>query len=1093
MGYVAINVGIYGRRAALPDGQLGYKLPAGAEVMATVLQNAVLATWSHVFYAPVGLLSPVTPLAGLEILFTKGLSASAAATQGLYATAELVGTFGREDVVAQPGDPLPEPADPTPGIDLVAQIKANCIAAGLSLVGDCGAFEITRRVAWALRDRGAGLLFKNTGAQCQERKVDFIMYEDGQGNDILISAGVLNTPAWQSSVAVDPALFRAPTDPNDPVTGTLPVMAETIGIHNAPYPRTPWARKGPPPVSPVVDHAGIYVGTGTFIDLFFRCPVHFLYIRPLTGGSGPITWWPSMNAPHMVGQEQYAPDTLPIVEIDPTFVGAVAEDQQEQRTVVRIAGTNINVNAVGVTYQYMAFSDPGMRFCDASALWEAAGILDAQSTLDDDRFLPIGVFLCQEQNSATTTTRLFYKGPGSAATAVTRLDGSEVVTALSIDTGTLTAKTNLLSALATGQIPYIAFRRDDGSGDVGVSRAVQMITYTGDGNASRTLALTPASGRRPMWAVVVPHNNVAAIQRDPSHTGTTSTQWPNTPNAATGITGGGIDSIFVGSALNANGVVYDVFVFPGDTVACNNGWSCNGEFVPVDPDTPITPLWDADPEDTPDPNDPPIEPPEDPDDDEPPVDDPIDTVCPPCPPNTNCSAALSDGLIMLSSRLEDPTNVHWTAAELTRYIREALRTWNALTAMYKAQGTFNCRIGQPFYDLPREIPTLRAYTVTDAYLIADLQYALMEPPTPTAWSGTIQFTLSDVIRALQQARDRFLFESGMVVTRMSVPVTPPVNGRVILDRQILTLRRVAFRGINNRTYPLGRDDEWALQSYERTWPATTAVPQTASPDPVIYSTGVTPPLTVQIAPRPTDAGALDILAISKSAVMGGPGPCLDPTIGILVGIPDDWTWVIRFGALAVLFHHDGLAHDPFRAAYCAARFRQGIQLATQAATVLAARINGIPVQPVSVNDLDAYDRSWQARVGPPDTLMLAGQNLVGLAPVPVAGGVPVLLDVVANFPVPVLTTDCLGVEAEALDAVLDYAHHLAQFKEGPQQLQESLGLLKRFYSAAGVYISIDSASSPNTKSIQDQTAQDEHAKSRALTPIPGESGNEASP
>jgi hypothetical protein len=92
---------------------------------------------------------------------------------------------------------------------------------------------------------------------------------------------------------------------------------------------------------------------------------------------------------------------------------------------------------------------------------------------------------------------------------------------------------------------------------------------------------------------VQPHNG-AGFQRDPSHTGTTSTQVnPGTSNAATGITAGGIDTFTVGSALNTNGIQFDYFVIVGCDTAGNGGWSVNCEHQPVTPIPP--PEWPTPP------------------------------------------------------------------------------------------------------------------------------------------------------------------------------------------------------------------------------------------------------------------------------------------------------------------------------------------------------------------------------------------------------------------------------------------------------------------------------------------------------------------
>lgn len=108
--------------------------------------------------------------------------------------------------------------------DVVAAVKNDLTARGINLNGPCGAFEITRRVAWRLRGESAGVLHKPTGNNCQGFAVDIIVFPDGTHFDILINAETENKPAWQlvkvagteEPLKVDPGRWRAPTDP-DPV------------------------------------------------------------------------------------------------------------------------------------------------------------------------------------------------------------------------------------------------------------------------------------------------------------------------------------------------------------------------------------------------------------------------------------------------------------------------------------------------------------------------------------------------------------------------------------------------------------------------------------------------------------------------------------------------------------------------------------------------------------------------------------------------------------------------------------------------------------------------------------------------------------
>lgn len=131
---------------------------------------------------------------------------------------------------------------------------------------------------------------------------------------------------------------------------------------------------------------------------------------------------------------------------------------------------------------------------------------------------------------------------------------------------------------------FNAWRRDDGSADANRLEVVAIGSYTGDGTASRTVSYATSGDRRPMWAIVVPSSGSGSVMRDPSHTGTTSTNAATgAANASTGITGGGVDQFSVGSALNASGVTYNYLVLIGGTGAGNNGWGQNGEVEIVDP------------------------------------------------------------------------------------------------------------------------------------------------------------------------------------------------------------------------------------------------------------------------------------------------------------------------------------------------------------------------------------------------------------------------------------------------------------------------------------------------------------------------------
>lgn len=606
LGIASMLVGVYSFEAGGINGNLGYRLPGASAVLASVTQNNANYQWRNAYYQPT-LIDPLHPLAGLEIIFEHGAAASAQNVAFLGATCEVIGQFGPEDIVPNAEADHLAPANPTVNAQqtatYVSQVKADLVSRGVSLVGNCGAFEITKRVAWGLRDAGAGLQIKTSGANCNGFAVGIVMFPTGRAVDILGDAGGANNPQWSEISPLDVALYSLPTDPGD--AGVIEGVRQHVGYHNAPYPLTPWARRGTPPFSPVGIQTGTYTGNGasasSFQEITFRFPVHFLMIRNATTGTSGAWWFSSMESMHRNG-ERGTNTSIVDALIDPTFPSSPpAVDAQEQRTVIRIIGQDAETNTNGSTYNYIAFCDPAQRFAAAGVLNATNSSADIVTTLDNEAFTPDALFLQQEDLAGGATMGLHYRGVGHATGNCSPLSATEIAGA-SYARGTITSK-SALHVSALEQIAYIAFRKADGNNDPGQQRVLATTSYTGDGTASRTISLL-MGGRRPVWALVVPHN-AASLMRDASHTGTNSLQIPSTNNAATGITGGGIDSLSVGSALNANGIIYDVFVFPGDTTAGGsaNGFSINGEFIPVAPDSPVGGdlasggLWDATPPD----------------------------------------------------------------------------------------------------------------------------------------------------------------------------------------------------------------------------------------------------------------------------------------------------------------------------------------------------------------------------------------------------------------------------------------------------------------------------------------------------------------
>lgn len=105
--------------------------------------------------------------------------------------------------------------------DLVERVKNYLITKGVIFNTHCASYEIVRRVAWVLRDQGAGLLATFHTSQCNGFSSDLIAFPDGSVVDILQSAGPpanLNGPQWLAfppNPNPEDGVFYVPLGPSD--------------------------------------------------------------------------------------------------------------------------------------------------------------------------------------------------------------------------------------------------------------------------------------------------------------------------------------------------------------------------------------------------------------------------------------------------------------------------------------------------------------------------------------------------------------------------------------------------------------------------------------------------------------------------------------------------------------------------------------------------------------------------------------------------------------------------------------------------------------------------------------------------------------
>jgi hypothetical protein len=402
---------------------------------------------------------------------------------------------------------------------------------------------------------------------------------------------------------------------------------------------------------------------------------------------------------------------------------------------------------------------------------------------------------------------------------------------------------------------------------------------------------------------------------------------------------------------------------------------------------------------------------------------------------------LTQAIQQLANRLYDSSMQFWTAAEMQSLLFESLRTWNALTSYWKGDFLFNSQSGVTWYDLTDTVNlpnTLRPLTVTDALLYPDIQYALLEPAVGVnPWAGvSTQFSANDLLNAVQRRRDEILSVTGAFTTRTLIPA---VNGRIALADVTIDVRRIAYLPAIGSPSTMWPSDTWDEQSF------APGYLQNPPGTPLTYLLSTQPPITFDTDRAPGSAGQYELLTVNA-------GPALSATVPTTLIVPDDWTHLIKWGALADLLSRDANAADPMRAQYCEQRYRMGLKLLSSASALLAMRQGNVPVQIDSLRNADFFNPTWEGTApGTPVFLYHSGLNLMALTPPPNSGSFSLTATVVENAPMPANLADNVQVAREDLDAIIDYAEHIALFKSGGEEFTETLPLFKRFMSQAQLY------------------------------------------
>lgn len=373
--------------------------------------------------------------------------------------------------------------------------------------------------------------------------------------------------------------------------------------------------------------------------------------------------------------------------------------------------------------------------------------------------------------------------------------------------------------------------------------------------------------------------------------------------------------------------------------------------------------------------------------------------------------------------LGDLSGVHWLDVEAGLLIKEALSFWGLLTDASRARKTFPTVANQAIYDLGTltQMDGMFARTYTDAELLTLIKYHLMESQASIT-AASSQFPYAGMLSVMQRSLNRWLGESEMRVTESSVTTSAPPVERVTLSDSILSILRVATLDADGNYLALVKESEGQANAYASDWELSPGVSEA-------YSIVMTPQLQLQLIPAFNNPLTLHLLSVNGGATLNPTGP-------VALGVQNDYAQFIKWLSLYSLLSKDGEGRSETRGDYALQRYLEGVKLTRLAPSVLQGAINGSNVEIESISDFDARDPEWQGTQGTPTRIALISNNLIALSPVP-DGIYSVTLDVIGNMTLPASDGAYVQVSRDTLQALLQYALHLASFKEGAGKLLET--------------------------------------------------------
>lgn len=210
-------------------------------------------------------------------------------------------------------------------------------------------------------------------------------------------------------------------------------------------------------------------------------------------------------------------------------------------------------------------------------------------------------------------------------------------------------------------------------------------------------------------------------------------------------------------------------------------------------------------------------------------------------------------------------------------------------------------------------PGITVLVIVDRDALKEIQLALIEDPVDSgeSWTSGL-WTVNEVIDYLNQRQSEFLKLTGVRLTRARVVTVPQVQRHPLPADWVVTQRAV-FLSPDGRKKVLSRSDPFELDHGLPTWG------HEMETKPKVYTDGMLPLGTIQVAPKARDGGVLELLYVALGTSLAN--------TGIPFQVPAEFVAPVKWGVISSMLGKVGRANDRRRAEYAEMRYQEGIEAA----------------------------------------------------------------------------------------------------------------------------------------------------------------------